>query len=215
MESGPGAGEKEERMIHIKRAALLAAAVLTCATMWATPLQAGERQDGRQQAPQEAEKPVEVENGPEKEKEWQFEPIKELSLDPEMQIYMYEVCEEYGLSFAFAAMMMESESQFNAAAIGDGGESIGYFQINRVNWERMANEYGLDAHDNRDNIKCGVILLSELFEKQDDAYWVILCYKCGERRGRELYEQQIYTTSQFDCEALCNRAAEIERAMGI
>lgn len=149
------------------------------------------------------------------EKERQFEPLNELSLDPEMQIYMYEVCKEYNLSFAFAAMVMESETNFNPAAVGDGGESVGYFQINQVNWERMATEYGLDVHDPKDNIKCGVVMLTELFEKYEDPYMVLLAYKCGERRGKELYEQGIYVTPQFDCEELCNRAVEIERYMGI
>lgn len=146
---------------------------------------------------------------------WKFEPLSELPLDTEMQIYMYEVCEEYNLSFAFAAMMMESESHFNPEAVGDNGKSVGYFQINKANWERMATEYGLNVHDPKDNIKCGIIILTELFEKYEEPYLVIMAYKCGERRGMELYDQEIYATRQFDCEELCNRAIEIEGYMGL
>lgn len=205
-------------MKQIKIIAAIVATIIISALMWAKPLDAGEVEIialSWQEQPQEAPNTFAVNYIQPPDKEWQFEPLSELPLDPEMQIYMYELCEENNLSFAFAAMVMESETNFDPAAVGDGGESVGYFQINQVNWERMATEYGLDVHDPEDNIKCGVVMLTELFEKYEDPYMVLLAYKCGERRGRELYEQEIYTTTQFDCEELCNRAIEIEGYMGI
>lgn len=205
-------------MKRIKTILTIVAAAAISVLIWAKPLDAGEVEIialNWQEQPQEAPNTFMVNYIQPSEKEWQFEPLSELPLDPEMQIYMYELCEENNLSFAFAAMVMESETNFNPAAVGDDGESVGYFQINRINWERMATEYGLDVHDPKDNIKCGVVMLTELFEKYEDPYMVLLAYKCGERRGRELYEQEIYTTAQFDCAELCNRAIEIEGYMGI
>ena len=114
------------------------------------------------------------------------------------------------MSFAFARMIMESESRYHPAAVGDNGESVGLFQINRVNWERMAEEYGYDVHDVKGNIGSGVAILTELFAKYDDPYRVILCYKCGESRGNDLFAQGVYKTVQFDCRELCERAQEIE-----
>lgn len=205
-------------MKWIKIIAAIAATIIISALMWAKPLDAGEVEILSlrwEEQPQEAQNLSTVEYIEAADEKWQFEPLSELPLDPEMQIYMYELCEENKLSFAFAAMVMESETNFDPVAVGDDGESVGYFQINQVNWERMATEYGLDVHDPEDNIKCGVVMLTELFEKYEDPYMVLLAYKCGERRGRELYEQEIYTTTQFDCEELCNRAIEIEGYMGI
>lgn len=205
-------------MKRIKTILTIVAVAAISVLIWAKPLDAGEVEIialNWQEQPQEAPNTFMANYIQPSEKERQFEPLSELPLDPEMQIYMYELCEENNLSFAFAAMVMESETNFNPAAVGDDGESVGYFQINRINWERMATEYGLDVHDPKDNIKCGVVMLTELFEKYEDPYMVLLAYKCGEHRGRELYEQGIYTTAQFDCEELCNRAIEIEGYMGI
>lgn len=205
-------------MKQIKIIAAIVATIIISALMWAKPLDAGEVEILSlrwEEQPQEAQNLSTVEYIEAADGKRQFEPLSELPLAPDMQLYLYELCEEYNLSFAFAAMVMESETNFDPAAVGDGGESVGYFQINQVNWERMATEYGLDVHDPEDNIKCGVVMLTELFEKYEDPYMVLLAYKCGERRGRELYEQEIYTTTQFDCEELCNRAIEIEGYMGI
>lgn len=205
-------------MKQIKIIAAIVATIIISALIWAKPLDAGEVEILSlrwEEQPQEAQNLSTVEYIEAADEKWQFEPLSELPLAPDMQLYLYELCEEYNLSFAFAAMVMESETNFDPAAVGDGGESVGYFQINQVNWERMATEYGLNVHDPEDNIKCGVVMLTELFEKYEDPYMVLLAYKCGERRGRELYEQEIYTTTQFDCEELCNRAIEIEGYMGI
>ena len=139
-----------------------------------------------------------------------YKPIEEIPLDADLQEYMQGLCEENNLSFAFALMIMESESGYDPAAVGDEGRSVGLFQINQVNWERMAEEYGYDAHDVKGNIGSGVAILTELFEKYDDPYRVILCYKCGESRGNDLFEQGVYKTVQFDCSELCERAQEIE-----
>ena len=139
-----------------------------------------------------------------------YKPIDEIPLDADLQEYMQELCEDNNLSFAFALMIMESESRYDPAAVGDNGESVGLFQINRVNWERMAEEYGYDVHDVKGNIGSGVAILTELFVKYDDPYRVILCYKCGESRGNDLFAQGVYKTVQFDCRELCERAQEIE-----
>ena len=139
-----------------------------------------------------------------------YKPIDGIPLDADLQEYTQELCEENDLSFAFALMIMESESRYDPAAVGDNGESVGLFQINRVNWERMAEEYGYDVHDVKGNIGSGVAILTELFVKYDDPYRVILCYKCGESRGNDLFAQGVYKTVQFDCRELCERAQEIE-----
>ena len=63
---------------------------------------------------------------------WQFEPLEELKLDAESQEYMYGLCRENNIPFSFAAMIMESESQFDPEALGDGCKSVGYFQIKKA-----------------------------------------------------------------------------------
>lgn len=144
----------------------------------------------------------------------EFVAYEDIPLSHEEQIHMQQTCQELNVSYEFCLAIMESESTFRADAVGDGGESIGYFQINRVNWERMATDYGLDVNNPLDNIECGVRIIWELFEKYSDPYLVIMCYKCGESRGMDPYEQEIYANHQFDCKELCERAAELERSHG-
>lgn len=136
----------------------------------------------------------------------------EIPLDADIQEYMHKLCDELSISYAFALAMMESESSFNAEASGDSGNSIGYMQINKCNWARMEEEYGLDVHDPKDNIAAGLYIMRELFEEDEDPYRVILCYKAGKSKGTELYESEIFKGKSFDCEALCKRAQEIEKA---
>lgn len=150
-----------------------------------------------------------------KEQEPEFIAYDDVPLSEDEQIHMQEICKELNVSYEFCLAIMESESTFKADAVGDGGESIGYFQINQANWKRMDEDYGLDVTDSMDNIECGVRMIWELFEKYgDDPYLVIMCYKCGERRGQDLYRQGIYITHQIDCVELCERAAELERSHG-
>lgn len=161
------------------------------------------------------EQPIEASQGPEIECGGQQEINKyraydDIPLDPELQIYMQEQCDEMDICFKFALALMESESSFQIDAVGDGGNSIGLFQINRINWARM-EEMGIDVNTPEGNIKAGLTMLQELFEKHDDVYWVIICYKAGEYRGQKLWEDGCFITKDYDCPAICRRAEEIER----
>ena len=135
---------------------------------------------------------------------------EDIPMDRKHQILMHGLCKKYDLSYSFALMILESESAYNPTIIGDKGNSVGYFQINRINWERLSDR-GMNVHEPEGNIEAGVMMLSELFEKYKDPYAVIECYKCGETRGMELYNAGIYATNSFDCEALCKRSEELEK----
>lgn len=138
----------------------------------------------------------------------------DIPLSEEEQIYMQEICKENNISYEFALAMMESESDFDPAAVGDEGKSVGYFQINQINWPRMESEYGLDVHDPMDNIAAGILILREKFDQYEDPFQVIICYKAGDKRGTELYEQGKYKTNDYDCNKICSRSTELERSHG-
>lgn len=106
----------------------------------------------------------------------------DIPLDRETQLFMQQICRTYEVSYAFALAILESESTFDSAAVGDSGKSIGYMQINKPNW----NKYGLDAHYDFDNLEIGIRMLSELNEKYGDLDEVIMGYKAGESKMCEL-----------------------------
>ena len=87
-------------------------------------------------------------------------------------------------------------------------------QINKCNWQRMADEYGLDVSDEKENVAAGLVILRELFDINPDPYYVILCYKAGTGRGAELYENKAFQGSTYDCIAICEKATAWERAHG-
>ncbi|MDD3206731.1 MAG: lytic transglycosylase domain-containing protein [Lachnospiraceae bacterium] len=165
----------------------------------------------------EITRPEESDEAVKKEKilDQEFSPDEELKLSADMQQLTYEICKEYQISFPFVIAIMESESQFDPNAVGDDGHSIGYMQINEINWERMATDHALDVNIPEDNIRAGIIMLAELFEDYDDPYAVIECYKCGESRGMELFNQGIFKTATFDCSEICRRSVELERSFGL
>lgn len=151
----------------------------------------------------EAEK--EIENI-EKEGNKMCAPYDFLTLDDTYQIFLEERCAELEINFFLAASLMYSESSFNPGAIGDNGNSIGLFQINKVNWERMQYVYGLDVDRPLENIEAGLRIMRELMnDYPDDVAAVIQCYKCGQGRGEELMREGIYLSC---IEEIVNRAIE-------
>ena len=139
---------------------------------------------------------------------------EDVPLPEDMQIFMQQECAALDISYEFALALMETESSFLDGAVGDGGNSIGLMQINRCNWQRMADDYGLDVADPKDNVAAGLRILRELFDKNQDPYYVILCYKAGTGRGAELYEQKKFVGETYDCIAICEKAAQWEVSHG-
>lgn len=74
-------------MKQIKKAALIAATIMIMAMVWGKPLETGEMKMVSLSTLRQLTEPVEltVEYLQAEEIEWQFEPLSELPLDPEMQ----------------------------------------------------------------------------------------------------------------------------------
>lgn len=134
-------------------------------------------------------------------------PYDFLSLDDEYQIYMEERCSELDMNFFFCASLMFSESSFRPGVVSKDGCDYGLFQIRECNWDYYSDEYGLDVFNPLDNIEIGLLMLHDLFEKYEDDGLVIQCFKCGETRGTELYNEGYLLPV---CEEICTRAQEWE-----
>lgn len=120
-------------------------------------------------------------------------PYDFINLDEEYQIYMEERCADLEINFFFALSLMFSESSFNPNVLGDNGNSVGLFQINKINWARMNDTYGLNVFEPIDNIEAGLRIIRELMnDYPDDVAAVVQCYKCGQGRGEELMREGIY-----------------------
>lgn len=132
----------------------------------------------------------------------------DIPLTASEQIALYNKCKELDIGYWFVIAMCESESSFRSDAESNVG-AIGYMQIAPCNWQRMKEDYGLDVHEPIDNLLCGAHMLSELSNKYDSFNEVVMGYKCGEARAKELLQQGIV----LDCvEQIGNRTIELELA---
>lgn len=135
-------------------------------------------------------------------------PYETIGLADEYQIYLEELCSDMEINFFLAIALIESESSYDPGAVGDSGNSYGLCQINKVWWNAMEEDYGLDITEPLDNIEAGMIILKDLMTKYpDDIALVLQCYKAGEYRGRELYNQGIILEA---VENVVTRAMTIE-----
>lgn len=116
-------------------------------------------------------------------------------LSEELQEYTYYLCEAYYIDFDFAMALMFTESSYKADIISTSGD-YGLMQINKCNHESLSSMLGIsDFTEPYGNIRAGLFILRELFEKYDEPALVCMAYNMGEYGASVLWEQGIYETS--------------------
>lgn len=111
----------------------------------------------------------------------------------ELQETMQQACEKYGVPYALALAVAESESSFDLEA--DSGTCWGVMQIHPINYPRL-RENGIEPTEYEGNITAGVFLLSELLEKYTDTHKALMAYNCGETGAKRLWNEG-YMTSEY------------------
>ena len=118
---------------------------------------------------------------PEEVKEVEEVEYFDVPLDEELQDYIFELCEEHNIEPALVIAMIEKESNYNASAIGDKGNSLGLMQIQpRWNQDRMDILDCQNLLDPFQNVAVGIDLLGELFSKGNSVEWVLMAYNGGQ-----------------------------------
>jgi len=115
------------------------------------------------------------------EQEAQNTALQPIEFTTELQNYLIQTCEKYGVPYNIMMAIIEHESRFiwkPAKEDTNGLMSIGYTQINYPHWKRLKEHYGIDVTTHTGNIEGGVIILSELLEifPLEKA---IVGYECG------------------------------------
>ncbi len=120
----------------------------------------------------------------------------DVPLENDFQEYVQDICRKYGFDrydIIIALIGCESDFQENAISPTD---DYGYMQINEINHEWLSNELEIvDFLDGEQNVIAGVYMLSNLYSKYDDIGLALMCYNCGEKGARRLWEQGIYSTN--------------------
>ena len=132
----------------------------------------------------------------------------DVPLSDDFQKWLIEYCYDLHLSPYLVMAVCEIESNYNVAAIGDNGNSIGIMQIQpRWHYERMAALNVTDLTDAQSNIKVGVDILLELFHKNNNPAWVLMAYNGGEAYANRMSDNGV--VSDY-AKTIINRAIDLE-----
>jgi len=134
-----------------------------------------------------------------------FIPSTVVPLDTEIQSYIYFLCDAYavdGLDYPLVMAVIEQESRFDADVISATND-YGLMQINAINHDWLSKQLNInDFNDPYQNIKAGVFVLKNLFEKYQDTNKVLMAYNMGETAANKLWNQAInksyYSTSVIE-----------------
>ena len=115
--------------------------------------------------------PVEV---PEDSELYHMEAIEfyPVPMDHDLQAHIIRTCNHYGVDAVIVFAMIQRESNFDAAAIGDDGTSVGLMQI-QEKWhsDRMAKLGVTDLLDPYQNVTVGIDFLAELLRQYPLTYY--------------------------------------------
>ena len=120
----------------------------------------------------------------------------DVPLSEELQDYIREKCSEYEVPMELVIALIDKESSFQSDVVSTTND-YGYMQINSCNHEWLSSTLGVSNFlDPKENILCGVYILSEHLEKTNgDVELALMRYNCGASGARSLWDKGIYSTS--------------------
>lgn len=125
----------------------------------------------------------------------------------ELQETMQLLCKEYGIPYALALAVADTESRFDPKAVSKTND-YGIMQINTVNHEWL-QEKGIDPLTVEGNIEAGVYLISQKLQSNGvkelatsqrlgcygEMELALMAYNCGDAGARKLWDAGTYSTS--------------------
>lgn len=142
----------------------------------------------------------------------------DVPLEEELQDYIFDICDEYGVNPELIVSMIFHESNFDSDVIGENnsGYSYGLMQIMpRWNYERMERLGCIDLLNPYQNVRVGVDLIAEYIGRGHGIEWALMAYNGGpsyaNRKAAEGVVSGYTTRIMDDAKTLC-RASESLRA---
>ena len=104
---------------------------------------------------------------------------EDLPLTYQEQDFLQSACEEFGVEYPLMLALIERETRFQNVA-GDGGDSMGYCQIQERWWGWLMAEIGAeDLTDPQDNFRTGCAIMSYLSGKYGNTRDALSAYNTG------------------------------------
>lgn len=87
-----------------------------------------------------------------------------IKLPDELQDPTAALCKQYGVDYDVVVAIAWHESGCNPTIEDSSTHDRGIMQINRVNWEWLLDDYGLDVNEPEQNIEAAILILSMFME---------------------------------------------------
>jgi len=120
--------------------------------------------------------------------------IYDVKLDYDLQSYIYELCNEYQLSYSLVISIIWRESMFDSTAYNNNCK--GLMQINEPIHKNRMKRLGVNnLYNPYQNVLVGIDYLSQLFNTYgNDIHFVLMVYNGGESYAKRLYKNGFYST---------------------
>jgi hypothetical protein len=120
----------------------------------------------------------------------------DIPLSKELQDYIRNLCDEYGVLIELVIAMIDVESTFRADVVSKTND-YGLMQINKCNHEWLTDKLGVtDFLDPYQNINSGVHILSGHLEVTNgDIELALMRYNNGATGAKKLWDKGIYSTA--------------------
>lgn len=112
--------------------------------------------------------------------------LDNVPLSADLQHYVLNLCNEYGLDPAVVFAVMYCESGFNANI--SNGACTGLMQLHK-------SYFSGNLYDPYNNAKQGIQSLAELYNEHGDYNRALMCYNMGSGGASKYFNQGIYTSS--------------------
>lgn len=134
----------------------------------------------------------------------------DVPLEKDLQLFIADLCEEVNIDPELVLAMIEQESQWDAAAVGDNGRSFGLMQVQeRWHKDRM-NRLGCDDLLNPyENVVVGIDILAEKLAKYDTTGEALTAYNAGDAGAYNLYFSKGIYANDYAKEVMA-RAEELK-----
>lgn len=87
----------------------------------------------------------------------------DVPLDDDVQKYIYDQCEAYGVDMPLVLAIIENESHFNAEAVSEDGHDFGLMQVRSMyHMQRCIDLGAWNLLDAKQNVRVGINYLAEL-----------------------------------------------------
>ena len=119
----------------------------------------------------------------------------DIPLSHSLQDYIYEVCADEEVPISLVLAMIETESNFNPEIISSTND-YGLMQINKINHERLKEEYRVaDMLNPYQNTFCGIKIIASYVKKYDgDFNKVLMAYNMGDFGANRAWSNGITST---------------------